>query len=290
MQKAGILAVIEARLASALARTDAFGVRFDVDGATAGWLARARAEHLAGLSHDFVVEPDVVRFAPQIADADTRTRAIDSVARALAAEGGLSAWRNERYAIRPAFDAAPWFHVERAAARWFGFHTYAVHVNGVAVERDPPMLWLARRSPTKAIDPGLFDTLVGGGIAERDGVFATLEREAFEEAGIPRELAAGARAAGHVDVRREAADGLQRETIFVYDLVLPADFAPASQDGEVAEFRCVAVEDALQLVATGATTLDCALITLDLLLRNRELATDDATRTRIAAWCRQPLD
>ena len=37
----------------------------------------------------------------------TRTRALDEVARALAAEGALSAWRDERYAVVDAFGAPP---------------------------------------------------------------------------------------------------------------------------------------------------------------------------------------
>jgi len=39
------------------------------------------------------------------------------VARTLAAEGALSAWRNERYAVAAAPGAPPWFLLERAAAR-----------------------------------------------------------------------------------------------------------------------------------------------------------------------------
>ena len=34
-------------------------------------------------------------------------------------------------------------------------------------------------------------------------------------------------------------DGLQRETVFVHDLVLPPDFVPANQDGEAVEHRLV---------------------------------------------------
>ena len=46
-------------------------------------------------------------------------------------------------------------------------------------------MWIARRSPTKAIDPDLLDNLVGGGIAAGQSVPTTVVKEAWEEAGIP---------------------------------------------------------------------------------------------------------
>ena len=62
-------------------------------------------------------------------------------------------------------------------------------------------------------------------------------KEAWEEAGIPPDAAVTASPAGEVRVCRELADGLERETIFVYDLLLPPDFTPACQDGEAVEHR-----------------------------------------------------
>jgi hypothetical protein len=70
-------------------------------------------------------------------------------------EGFIPGWRNERYRIADAFE------IERAAARPFGLTTQAVHLNGIAGDR----MWLARRSPSKQIDPGMLDNLVAGGIS-----------------------------------------------------------------------------------------------------------------------------
>ena len=131
--------------------------------------------------------------APGLDDAARATAALDRVARALAAEGRLTAWRDERYAVVPSFGAPPLFLLERAAARYFGVHTYAVHVNGLVRRDEDVGTWIARRSPTKAIDPGLLDNLVGGGIAAGQEIATTVVKEAWEEAGIAESLARQAR-------------------------------------------------------------------------------------------------
>jgi 8-oxo-dGTP pyrophosphatase MutT (NUDIX family) len=141
-------------------------------------------------------------------------------------------------------------------------------------------MWLARRSATKAVDPGMLDNLVGGGIAAGMRVDHTLIKEAWEEAGIPEALARRARPAGVVHVRRAMFDGLQRETVFVHDLDLPAGFAPANQDGEAVEHRLVGLAEAAHLIAqehgADVVTLDASLVVLDYLLRRGVLAPDDA--------------
>ena len=43
-------------------------------------------------------------------------------------------------------------------------------------------MWIARRSPAKAIDPGMLDNLVGGGVAAGQTITTTLIKEAWEEA------------------------------------------------------------------------------------------------------------
>lgn len=242
-----------------------------VDGVTAGYVDAARAARLAHFDEVFRVERDTIGFVEALADAPSRTAAMAAVAHALAREGALTAWRDELYAVCEDFGAAPLFLLERAAARYFGIHTYAAHVNGVVAGDDPAMLWFARRSPSKAIDPGQLDNLVGGGIAAGRGVADTVVKEAFEEAGIDAALAATARPAGSLYVERLHADGLQRETIFVHDLDLPASFVPANQDGEVVAYRRVALDGAAALIAATAgpdvVTVDASVVVLDFLRR-----------------------
>ena len=155
------------------------------------------------------------------------------------------------------------------------------------------MMWIARRSPTKAIDPGMLDNLVGGGISAGQTVAGTVTKEAWEEAGIDASLAAQALPADTVHIFREQADGLQRETIFVHDLWLPADFVPASQDGEVAEYRIVSLLDAGKLIATAegrdVVTAYASLVVLDFLLRHGEIAPDAPEYTAFDALRHPPL-
>ncbi|MEP7062608.1 MAG: DUF4743 domain-containing protein [Betaproteobacteria bacterium] len=294
MEKSVILAAIRARLVAARNRPADAYVRFSVGGQTAGWIARSRVARLARFRRVFRIDDASVRFSPALASVEDRSEAIAEVASELATAGELSAWRNERYAVRPHFDAAPLFYLERASARWFGIRTYAVHVNGFTVAGGERRIWLARRSAAKPIDPGRFDTLVGGGITERDSVADSLLREAWEEAGIEAALARTATASGQVGVEHQASDGLQRETIFVYDLGLPQAFAPANQDGEVSGHRLLDVDQAAELIAGSegedAATLDACVVTFDHLIRHDTWALTDDARAELATLCRRSPD
>ena len=184
--------------------------------------------------------------------------ALAPVVEELAAEGFIPGWRNEPYRIAGAFD------IERAAARPFGLRTEAVHVNGLCGER----MWLARRSSSKATDPGMLDNMVGGGIGGGLSVEETLLKEAWEEAGIDPALARRATRGGTVELLREVAEGVQCELVHVYDLDLPRDFTPKNQDGEVAEFRLLALAEVRRLVEdSDELTVDAALVALDFFSR-----------------------
>ena len=188
--------------------------------------------------------------------------ALGPVVEQLAKEGFIPGWRNERYRI------ADLFEIERAAALPFGFQTRAVHLNGIAGER----MWLARRSMTKQIDPGMLDNLVAGGISVGYSVEATLVKEAWEEAGMPAELSQKAQFGGTLTVVREVPRGVQWETVIMYDLELPADFRPANQDGEVSEFKLLAFSEVEQQIADGALTHEAALAAQHYLKRRRATA------------------
>ena len=136
-------------------------------------------------------------------------------------------------------------------------------------------MWLARRSATKAIDPGLLDNLVGGGIASGTTPAQTIVREAWEEAGIGEDVARQAPCAGSVEICRDRPDGLQRETIYVHDFWLHPDFVPANQDGEAVDHRLCLPEDILSVLATDHITADASLVIVDFLLRHGYIAADD---------------
>jgi len=288
-----ILPAIAARLGDALAPPAQALCAFVVDGCMVGWLDERRAARLREFRDLFELRDETLTFAAPVSDAPARTAALARVARVLAQEGALTAWRDERYAVAPAFCAPALFLLERAAARYFGVHTYAAHVNGY-VRRDGIELWFARRSPTKAIDPGQLDNLVGGGIAAEssaplgdEAVRATVIKEAWEEAGICARTAADAQRTGTIEISRAQPDGLQRETIFVHDLELSDDFVPRNQDGEAVEHRRVPLDEAARLIAnaTGSdvVTADASLVVLDFLLRHDAIADDAPERATLVA-------
>jgi 8-oxo-dGTP pyrophosphatase MutT (NUDIX family) len=281
------LAAIDARLTRAHALPRAHYRRFVVDGAPIGLVDEARVERLAAF--DVFVRGDDVRLGPSLRTPAERSRALAEVADALRRDGQLPAWRNELFAIAPRFGEAALFTIERGAARYFGLRTYAVHVNGVvrAGGAEAPRMWLARRSPAKAVDPGLLDNLVGGGVAAGSRIDETLVKEAHEEAGIPAEVARTARPSGILQSTKPMFDGLQREMLFVHDLALPRDFVPANQDGEATEHRLVDLAEAATTIAAtcgpSETTTDASLVVLDYLIRHGHVAADAPAYVRLDA-------
>ncbi len=159
------------------------------------------------------------------------------VMRQLQKDGLIPGWRDEQYRVEDLFE------IERAAARPFGLTTYAVHVNGLVKDK----MWIARRAATKPIDPGMLDNLVGGGMTAGLTQEQVLVKEAWEEAGIPAELARTATRGGMVKILREVPQGVQSEVIYVYDLQLPEGFQPVNQDGEVSEFKLLPVDAVFEL-------------------------------------------
>lgn len=221
-------------------------VRFMAAGRQIGWLAPELAARLAAWPAVFKCSPEKVVLL--------KIQEFSSVVEALAAEGFIPGWRNERYRIEDLFE------IERAAARPFGLTTHAVHVNGISSDGK---MWLARRASVKAIDPGLLDNLVGGGLTAGLSTMEVLLKEAWEEAGIATELAQRARPGGTARILREVPEGVQAEAVHVYDLDLPEGFQPRNQDGEVSEFLLVEFHE----VARLELTLEARLAAQDYLSR-----------------------
>ncbi|MPW16033.1 DUF4743 domain-containing protein [Paraburkholderia sp. CNPSo 3157] len=248
---------------------------FVIGGERVGWVRATDVPLLARWPDVFDIDAKSVTLAPQFNTVELRSAALGSVIGALAADGCIPGWRDETYAIRNAFDAPPLAYIERAASRFFGTMTYAVHLNGVVEYEDrAPQLWIARRSDTKATDPGMLDNVVAGGVGWGFSLSETIVKECWEEAGIPQEIAARAVAGRTAHVLQSLPEGTQAEQIFIYDLALPADFAPRNQDGEVGEHRLARIEDVAQSIEEGAMTVDASLATLDCLLRRRWIDED----------------
>ncbi|SPK71788.1 conserved protein of unknown function [Cupriavidus taiwanensis] len=284
---AGFVADATARIAASLAVRSGFDaatrLRLMADGRQVGWLPRTHAGILRGIGA--VLGPErpladgsaAVALLPGCDDFDARSAALRVLARQLADAGHVRGWRDELFAVTAALDAPAVAVVERAAARFLGLLTFASHMNGIvdgAVD-DRPALWISRRSPAKAVDPGMWDNLVAGGMPHGSDPLATLVRECEEESGIPPGLARRVQAHGMIEVLRDLPEGVQWEQVYVYDLLLPPDFMPHNQDGEVSEHRRVEVAPLLAIMSAGAMTVDATLVTLDALGRRGWLEAGD---------------
>jgi 8-oxo-dGTP pyrophosphatase MutT (NUDIX family) len=240
-----------------------------------GWIRRADALALKSWSDVFEITDAAIRLAAKFNTLESRSAALGAVIGMLAADGRIPGWRNETYAIRNAFNAEPLAFIERAASRFFGTMTYAVHLNGVVKEPgQAPSLWIARRSYTKATDPGMLDNVVAGGIGWGMGIEETLVKECWEEAGMLRDLAVNATRGRVFYVLQSLPEGTQTEQIYVFDLALPMDFVPRNQDGEVGEHRLARIDEVARWIEEGSMTVDASLATLDLLLRRRWIDED----------------
>ena len=220
-----------------------------------------------------------VRNGGLVLDGGDPTAALAHINTALRVQGLVLGWRDESYAI-VGLDPAPdsgrvLARTERAAARFWGTLTLGAHANGFVADATgrPTHLWVARRALSKATDPGLLDNLVGGGVPDGQTPWQTLVREGWEEAGLPPAVMTTARAGRVIRLHRDVAEGLQLEDIHSHDLQLPQGLLPANQDGEVAGFECLPVQQALACAATGQMTVDTALVVLDFALRHGLCAT-----------------
>ncbi|MDZ7591307.1 MAG: DUF4743 domain-containing protein [Rubrivivax sp.] len=260
-------------------------VPFRIDGIEVGSVARDHLPHLAPHTDLVAVADDGVTW---LLDGAQRDAGFARLHHQLRAQGLIRAWRDETFALVDPATLLVLARIERAAARFWGTLTFGAHANGFLRDAagHPSHLWIARRSPTKATDPGLFDNLVGGGVPHGQTPAQALVREAWEEAGLlPHELH-GMHPGSVLALQRAIAEGWQHEWLYGYDIELPAGRAPQNQDGEVAGFTLMPVAEALALacgaVPGAAMTADAALVTLDFALRHG-LLHDEALAAEVQA-------
>jgi len=268
-------AIAAARAHDAAMRTPFFVASPDAAPLPVGSVAHAHLRALARWPQWLQV--DEHRVALRCASA-ARADAMATMHDALRREGLIVAWRDEAFPLYTVQGEPTGVSIERAATRFWGSLTLGAHCNGFVADAygQPAQLWIARRSLSKATDPGKLDNLVGGGVPAGQSPRDTVIREAWEEAGLERPQLQGLLRGRVLKLLRDIPEGLQREWIHVYDLALPAGLTPRNQDGEVAELSLHPLQQALALAAGEQMTVDASLVTLDFVLRHGLLDGTDA--------------
>jgi hypothetical protein len=208
--------------------------------------------------------------------------ALQDLARALVA-AGHGRWRREAFDVRSEPDGPVLAEVDRGLLPVLGIQAQGVHVNGLVRRADGLHLWVAVRAANKALDPNKLDHIVAGGVPAGLSPWATLIKEAGEEASIPPDLAARAVPVGRIGYAMERGEGLRRDLLHCYDLDLPDSFVPHPADGEVARFELWPVAHALELVRdSDSFKFNVNLVLIDLFLRLGLIVGAEAAESRTA--------
>ena len=258
-----------------------------IAGEQAGWVRRDVAARLGNYPTVFAVDDKQVRLRDHLGNFDHRSAAIGDVARDLYEAGVFAGWRNEWFPVLTRFGASPLMRLERAAVPLFGVHGYGVHMNGFVRDGGRLKLWIGKRADDRPIEPGKLDHLVAGGIPLGMGVKQCLAKECEEEASIPATLAARARPVGAIRYCMEHQGWLRNDTMFVYDLELPADFKPVNNDGEIASFRLMELDEVAEILSAGEDfKFNVALVLIDFLIRHGHIAPDhpDYSDLALGLW------
>ncbi len=211
-------------------------------------------EHIIGSVHPELWPRVAAHFPVRGKDSEALAR----LANDLRASGDAGVWRNELVAVRsPAgLELAA---IERGVVRVLGIRTEAVHLVGLAPDG---RVWLQQRAFNKANDPGLWDTLVGGLVAQGEMRGQALERETWEEAGLVLSDLLPVQAEGVVEISKPGSptDPLAHtlETLHWQVVIVPQGMEPVNQDGEVARFEAVTPDDFAQRIVADTCTDEAA--------------------------------
>ena len=189
-------------------------------------------------------------------------------------QAGFCRLRDEAFDVRASPDGPVLGAIDRGVLPVLGIEAVGVHLNGLVQRGDGLHVWVARRALDKKLDPGKLDHIVGGGVPAGLGPAETLVKEAGEEAGLPPELAAQAVHRRVISYTMERPEGLRRDRLHCYDLMLPTDFVPKPIDGEVAGFELWPIQRAVDAVRdSDAFKFNVNLVLIDLFERLRLIAT-----------------
>jgi len=207
------------------------------------------------------------------------------------ADAGLVRWRGEPFDVRARPDGPVLAQLDRGALPDLGIFAEGVHLNGLVETPKGLQLWVGRRASDKLLDPDKLDHLCAGGIGAGHDPRSTLLKEGAEECGLTPELVENAVPVAQITYAMTRAEGLRRDRLHCFDLVLPDSFVPVPHDGEVAYFMLMPIEEAFRLVRdTEEFKFNVNLVLIDLFLRRRLIDPDSEGGRRLRAGLNGPLD
>ncbi|MDX1669551.1 MAG: hypothetical protein R3194_09050 [Limnobacter sp.] len=241
-----------------------------------GYRATTLIDTLAELALPFQCSPQTIELLTEETQLEP---ALNQLALALRRKGLLPGWRNELHTLY-SLEGLPLCHIERALFKALGLRSQAIHVHA---ETTYGLIWLGVRSHTKHENPGMLDNLTAGGVAAREPLLRSIERELFEEAGfqdlkalldvpsVPGFVDLNEALTGHIEPRqwqescitvsRPLANGWHHETLVLCHLRLAPWWTPGNQDGEVAGFELRQPAQCIDALNRWAFTPDAALVT-----------------------------
>ncbi len=240
-----------------------------IEGEVYGWIRPSFAERLhEGWPDLFLLTNQQVVLHPDLRTYQQRTDQLAAVIQALHEQGVIDTWVNENYPVNHLYGEQGMLEIERAATLFFGTASYGVHLNGLVQKADGVYVWVAVRARDKPFFPGMLDQIVAGGQPVGLGLKENMLKEAAEEANIPVLLAQEMQQVSQVSYQQEVERGVDRSTVFIFDLWLPETFEPQNMDGEVDEFRLLPLAEVATLTENTTEFKDnCNLVNIDLLLR-----------------------
>lgn len=229
-----------------------------VSGRVSGWVTAKATHALAGLP-GVHVEDEAVHITAASSQRIPLKAVLARVAVTLRDAGCARGWRDELLDV--VGEGRTLSAIERAAMRPLGLLTRAVHLNAWTPGGN---LWIARRALSKATNPGLWDTLVGGLVGAGESLDDSLLRESNEEAGlVPAQLEGRSPLRMIMRMHRRLPEGYQVEDVLVSDCVLADSVKPENLDGEVSEIRNVPINEVWSLIQAGEFTLEAELVILE---------------------------
>ncbi len=241
---------------------------FLVDGTQVGWITHERVRVLKGLGKVFVGAKGGIALNPKLKTPKARTEAVQDIASDLRKTGLFPGLRKEMYAVKNRWSEDEYFRLDRGLVAAFGVRAYGVHVNGFVKAKDGLHLWIGTRATDRMIEPGKLDNMVAGGQPAGLSLIQNVVKECQEEAAIGAARARRDKPASMITYACERDGGLRADTLFCFDLEMPAREKPRPSE-EIVGFELVPVKEALRLVrTTNRFKFNVGLVIIDFAIRN----------------------